>query len=225
MTLDRDAAATDALLTDLYLDALLAGAVLDAAADRARGGRTTAGGSRTPDAFDAAAGSIDPAARRAAERLRRDLVRVHPSFRFEERLATRLAEAAMAMRLPVAAGAEGRVVPFRAESPAGLPEGGPGAGPDGSALEGPIAPDDALSSSAAGAASTGAPAAGDAHRPATRPLLIGGALTSAALSIAGAAFVAWRFGRPGRPSTPMARAARAVRDARLAAAPPTRSLD
>jgi hypothetical protein len=50
----------------------------------------------------------------------------------------------------------------------------------------------------------------------TRPLLIGGALTSAALSIAGAAFVAWRFGRPGRASTPMARAARAVRDARLA---------
>jgi hypothetical protein len=51
-----------------------------------------------------------------------------------------------------------------------------------------------------------------------RPLLIGGALTSAALSIAGAAFVAWRFGRPGRASTPMARAARAVRDARLGSA-------
>jgi hypothetical protein len=47
-------------------------------------------------------------------------------------------------------------------------------------------------------------------------LLIGGALTSAALSIAGAAFVAWRLGRPGRAATPMARAARAVRDARLA---------
>ena len=54
------------------------------------------------------------------------------------------------------------------------------------------------------------------RRVPARPLLIGGALTSAALSIAGAAFVAWRLGRPGRASTPMARAARAIRDARLA---------
>jgi hypothetical protein len=42
-------------------------------------------------------------------------------------------------------------------------------------------------------------------------------LTSAALSIAGAAFVAWRLGRPGRTSSPMARAARAVREGRLGA--------
>ena len=41
-----------------------------------------------------------------------------------------------------------------------------------------------------------------------RPLLIGGALTSAALSLAGAAYVAWRFNRP--PGGPMVRAARAV---------------
>ena len=41
-----------------------------------------------------------------------------------------------------------------------------------------------------------------------RPLWIGGALTSAALSLAGAAYLAWRFRRP--PSTAMARAVRAV---------------
>ena len=41
-----------------------------------------------------------------------------------------------------------------------------------------------------------------------RPLIIGGALTSAALSLAGAAYVAWRLNRPA--AGPMARAARAV---------------
>jgi len=221
VTLDRDAAATDALLTDLYLDALLAGAVLDAAAaGRARSARRPG----IADPFDDAAGSIDPAARSAAERLRRDLVRVHPSFRFEERLATRLAEAAVAMRLPVAAGAEGRIVPFRAGP---SPDREPGFGPDGAGPEGGEAAD-ASSGIGVVAATAGRPASGAldaAHRPAARPLLIGGALTSAALSIAGAAFVAWRHGRTGRASTPMARAARAVRDARLAAAPPVRGLD
>ena len=47
-----------------------------------------------------------------------------------------------------------------------------------------------------------------------RPLLVGGALTSAALSIAGAAYVAWRLSRPG--TDPMARAVRAVSKTRLA---------
>ena len=168
MTLDRDAASADALLTDLYLDALLANAVLDAARDGS----------------DAAASpGLDPTARLAADRLRRDLIRVHPSFRFEERLATRLAEAAMSMRIPAAAGAEGRVVPFRRGPYPELP-----AAPDGD----PTAP-----------------------RDRSRPLLIGGALTSAAISLAGAAFVAWRRGT-GRSSAPMVRAARAARSARLA---------
>ena len=50
------------------------------------------------------------------------------------------------------------------------------------------------------------------------PLLIGGALTSAAISIAGAAaYVAWRWARPGRGASPMVRAARAVRTRRSAA--------
>jgi len=170
MTFDRDAGSSDALLTDLYLDALLAGAVL--AADGAP--------------------RLDPAARDAADRLRRDLVRIHPSFRFEERLATRLAEAAVALRMPVAAGAEGHVVPFH--------RGGDDPGDPGDAID-PLLP--------------GAPPAlaDPARRAAGRPLLIGGALTSAALSIAGAAWVAWRLGRP-RNDSPMARAARAVREAR-----------
>jgi hypothetical protein len=194
VTLDRDSAATEALLTDLYLDALLAGAVLDAAS---RG---------TPDD---AAGQLDPAARRAADRLRHDLVRVHPSFRFEERLATRLAEAAMAMRVPIAAGGEGRIVAFRPVPARGLD---PGLVP---ASDGR---DPAELARAEGGADPLVSGTDPTRRVPARPLLIGGALTSAALSIAGAAFVAWRFGRPGRASTPMARAARAVRDARLGSA-------
>ena len=47
-----------------------------------------------------------------------------------------------------------------------------------------------------------------------RPLLVGGALTSAALSLAGAAYVAWRLSRPS--AAPMARAVRAVVRTRLA---------
>jgi hypothetical protein len=189
MARDRESATTDALLTDLYLDALLAGAVLDAASGGLSG--------NTP-------GRLDPAARRAADRLRHDLVRVHPSFRFEERLATRLAEAAVAMRVPVAAGDE-RIVAFRS---AGSDEHDAG-----------LIPDAAQPSPGTERETGHEPGEqGDpARRVPTRPLLIGGALTSAALSIAGAAYVAWRLGRPGRASTPMARAARAVREAHLAA--------
>jgi hypothetical protein len=192
MTLDRDAAATDALLTDLYLDALLAGVVLDAVA------------AGTPDD---PAGQLHPAARQAADRLRHDLVRVHPSFRFEERLATRLAEAAVAMRVPIAVGAEGRLVAFRPGPPLDLDPGALQSDANLDLGEQTTPPSDAEQIE---------PDADPARRVPTRPLLIGGALTSAALSIAGAAFVAWRLGRPGRAATPMARAARAVRDARLA---------
>ena len=134
----------DALHTDRYLDSLLS-------ADR--------------DAADAPADSrLDPVIREVATRLRRHLAPVHPSFRFEERLANRLADAASSMRLADAAGAEGASV---------------GAG--GVHLE----PFDNL--------------LGDDVGARARPLLIGGALTSAALSIAGAAFVAWRRTRTARP--------------------------
>lgn len=165
-TFERDGADVEALLTDLYLETLLSRPGVDAGLADAR---------------------LDPALRAASDRLRRDLVRVHPSFRFEERLAARLAEAAAALRMPAAAGAEGTVLEFSRSRIAD--------------------PDDLL--------------AGDdpaADRRDSRPLLIGGALTSAAISLAGAAFVAWRRTRPGRAVSPMVRAARAVRDSRRAAA-------
>ena len=164
---ERDGTEVEALLTDLYLERVLA----------------RHGTDRGPADAD-----LDPALRHASDRLRRDLTRVHPSFRFEERLALRLAEAAVAARLPVAAGAGGGVVTFRGEAAV--------------ANEGfdPLADDP-----------------DDEHRELPVPLLIGGALTSAAISLAGAAaYVAWRWARPGRGASPMVRAARAVREARIA---------
>ena len=177
---DRDASTADALLTDLYLDAILAGRPLRGDAETVR-----------PDGDDRSVERLDPAIRAASARLRRDLVRVHPSFRFEERLATRLAEAAVQLRIPTAVGAENHVVPFRS------PPFGPAAAPGVSGGD-PSLVDDLLADPS------------DDRRDFARPLLIGGALTSAALSLAGAALVAWRRTRPG---SPMVRAARAVRTA------------
>ena len=57
------------------------------------------------------------------------------------------------------------------------------------------------------------PAIVDPRSAQVRPVVIGGVLTSAAISLAGAAFVAWRRGRP--PVDPMSRAVRAVSRARL----------
>jgi hypothetical protein len=168
---EREGSEVEALLTDRYLERVLA--------------RATGGPSSGPvDPL------LDPVLRDAAEQLRRDLVRVHPSFRFEERLASRLADAAAAMRMPAAVGAEGGIVQIGAV-------GGSRDRDDTAYLFG---------------------ADGDLERrELSRPLLIGGALTSAAISLAGAAWVAWRRGRPTRGSA-MVRAARAVREARLAAA-------
>jgi hypothetical protein len=119
-------------------------------------------------------------------------------------LATRLAEAAVELRIPTAVGAEGHVLPFRAPSFGSARAPGTGtAAPDADAAD-PALVDGLLAD----------PSAVD-HRDLSRPLLIGGALTSAALSLAGAALVAWRRTRPG---SPMVRAARAVRGARDTAA-------
>ncbi len=190
--LDRDGSTADALLTDLYLDAILAGRPMRGAGDDDPG--------RFGGQLDGpAVGRLDPAVRAASDRLRRDLVRVHPSFRFEERLATRLAEVAVGLRLPTAVGAEGHVVPFRTPPGHEMPDV-PGSDEPGAM--------NAVHNDSA------APLDPDRH-DLSRPLLIGGALTSAALSIAGAALVAWRRTRP---ASPMARAARAVRDAAGAAA-------
>ena len=71
----RDSFDVDALVTDRYLETLL-----DAHA-------------RGADAAPAPA-EADPVLRQAMARLARDLPRFHPSFRFEEALAERLAAAA-----------------------------------------------------------------------------------------------------------------------------------
>jgi len=159
----RDRIESDAILTDLYLDALLA-----AQARRATDVPATA--------------DLDPAIRFASGRLSSDLARVHPSFRFEERLAARLAELAAHMRLAAAAGGGDVHAPRDAGlDPALDPAFGPAFDPHLDPAADPDAP----------------------HR--ARPLLIGGALTSAALSLAGAAYVAWRRGHP--PISPGARPA------------------
>jgi hypothetical protein len=153
----REAGEVDALVTDGYLESLLA------ARDR-----------RATDAPSVA--ELDPAVRLAAARLADAVARVHPSFRFEERLAARLAEAAARMSLARAAGGEGT-------------EPSPGAAVEldlaGSAL-GPVGPLD-LVDPARPEETAGIP---------RRPLIIGGTLASA-LSIAGAAIVAWRLNRAG----------------------------
>jgi len=133
------------------------------------------------------AARLQPQVRLASDRLARDAPRYHPSFRFEERVALNLAEIAASMRVQQAAGGEGTVIPFGLRSNA-----------DGDTFD---PRDDLLFDGPLG------------ERPDRRPLLIGGALTSAALSLAGAAFVAWWRTRP---DTPMARAVRAVGRGRLA---------
>jgi hypothetical protein len=132
----------EAMVVDRYLDSLLARGPLDPS-------------------------EVPPDLRATADRLARELPRYHPSFRFEEDLAARLAAAA-SRRL-------GRLIEF------------------------PIQEAQAL-------------VAGDERGVTVRPVVIGGVLTSAALSLAGAAYVAWRRGRP--PANAMTRAVRAVARAR-----------
>ena len=177
-----DATAVDALQTDRYLDALLC------AVDR-----------RADDV--PADPAVNPTLRLAARRLRDELVRTYPSFRFEERLAHRLADAATAMRLATMAGGESEAAiirfpaPLRAEA---------------------TLDNERANRELAGIAAASADVTLSPSRPAVaRPLLVGGALTSAALSLAGAAFVAWRLTR-GAPADPLARVAGAVRSARAA---------
>jgi hypothetical protein len=137
----------DALITDRYLDSLLAI-------------------QPTPDA-DLLANSparVGQAVRAISRRLATDLPRFHPSFRFEERLAVRLAEVAATMHLPLAAGAEGDSIaipriPMAPQAAAADPLGDAGPQLD--------------------------------DRGDSRPLLIGGAVAASALSLAGA-WLAWR---------------------------------
>lgn len=99
--LRRDVGEVEALITDRYLDSLLA-------SPRARAGAP----------LDDPSTSVGAAVRAVSRRLATDLPRFHPSFRFEERLALRLAEVAASMRLPIAAGGEGQAVPIPLMKPA-----------------------------------------------------------------------------------------------------------
>ena len=162
----REDPGVDALVTDRYLDALLA--------------------ARDRGALDAPSeAELDPYVRTAARRLAADLTRVHPSFRFEERLAARLADLAGRTAIARAAGEPVGVT----TGPILARDGGPASGRLDRLDLTLIARD----------------AAGGSQR---RPLLIGGTLASAAISIAGAAIVAWRLSRPtGDPITRAVRAA------------------
>jgi hypothetical protein len=156
---DRDRTDVEALVADRYLESVLA------AAERG--------------ADDAPADAeLDPETRRAVGVLRRALVRVHPSFRFEERLASRLAALADAQ-----ADAAGIVVAFPAARTVR-----------------PDASDPLLPAILAGAVDPADDQVLDLDSrlaAARRPLLVGGAITSAALSLVGVAWVAWRATRPG----------------------------
>ena len=156
---ERERLEVEALLTDRYLESLFASLDRHAVA--------------APAAVD-----LEPDVRAAAEVLAAELDRVHPSFRFEERLAARLQEVAAQLRAGDAS-AVADVIPFA-----------PGRRRSARLVRRPM-PSVSVD----------------------RPLLIGGALTSAALSVAGA-YVAWRRGGAGgtlgEAAGPMARAVRAA---------------
>ena len=165
----------DALVTDRYLDSLLA------AADR-----------HADDAPSDA--GLDPGVRDAARVLGRSLVRVHPSFRFEERLASRLAElAAVQAGVAAAAGGStaggaiaGRLLAFPPADASAFASAASGGDPLLDAiLRGDLDPTDADAVERA------------ARLPGSRRPLIGGvAITSAAISLVGVAWVAWRAAHP-----------------------------
>ncbi len=182
---ERDSLEVEALVTDRYLESLLA-----------RRERQQPG--------DPAERDLDPGVQAAAGALQAQLVRVHPSFRFEERLAADLQAAGARQRR---GGRAGRMGAIRRLEPRQAP-----------AARG-VHPAPARAPAGAPAAATVA-AAAQPGTPMNRPLLIGGALTSAAISIAGA-YDAWRRGRP--PVDPMVRAGRAAHRAGLARRMPARS--
>jgi len=160
---ERDQLEVEALVTDRYLESLLA--LRD---------RRNAGIPRVDE--------VDPGVAATARGLEAGLSRVHPSFRFEERLAADLQAAAARQRRG-----------GRAPRPAAIRRLEPRAGVGRGLVAGTPQGTEAMA------------------RPVYRPLLIGGALTSAAISLAGA-YVAWRRGRP--PVDPMVRAVRAAHRSR-----------
>jgi hypothetical protein len=165
--------ARDARRTDRYLDRLMA-------ADERRAAEVPA------------EVELDPSVRAAARQLRAGSLRVHPSFRFEEGLAGRLAAAAA--RLEAGLPIDPDVTLPAASSVVALRPSGPG----------PVMP--AVTSTRAASAPWPLKLPPLALKP-SRPLIVGGVgVASAALSI-GAVYVAWRWShQPG----PMTRAVRAA---------------
>lgn len=212
---ERDEAIA-ALELDRYIDGLLA-LRDEAAARRLRTGATGRRPAARSEGAPADAGprpegpaTLDgPSVRLTADRLAESLVRVHPSFRFEERLSRRLAALAAAMGGEVGRSEEPELQ--SAGRRVGRPEL-PGVGRPEPARAGTLEPSEA--------ATPEPPEAGTAPvRPSRRerlappvpvalrhPLVIGG-ITSAAISIAGAAFLAWRRTRPRHPMARVVRLA------------------
>lgn len=183
----RFAPEVDALVTDRYLESLLSAyerRAIDAPTDA----------------------ELDPTVRLVAARLGTDLIRVHPSFRFEERLAARLAEAGQRLAL---AAASPSASPSRSQprSEAATIHRAWRTGRDELAPVYPLDPLDLLDP-----ARPESPAG-----PPRRPFLISRAVASAALTIAGAAIVAWRLRRSAGPLSSIATTA-PVRDERVSLA-------
>jgi hypothetical protein len=154
---------------------------------------------------------LDPAIQFAAGELRSGLTRVHPSFRFEDALATRLAAAALRLRagLPLevaeAATEPGTVAMFPSHSTLGADVA---AGAYAPVPEQPAATLAARASALSPAAAFRRPP--DRSTRPSRPLIVGGVgvgVASAAISI-GAVYVAWRHSHPA--SGRMGRAVRAA---------------
>jgi hypothetical protein len=150
---------------------------------------------------------LDPAVLVAARELRASLTRVHPSFRFEEGLAARLAQVGAATqgprREPAAQVFPSPIAPFKAP---GLAVAAAAAAVGGS-----------MASAGRTAARDGLAPLDVPHRlsltsRSNRPFVVGGVgVASAAISL-GAAYVAWRWSRGSQ--TPMVRAVRAARSGR-----------
>jgi hypothetical protein len=169
--------ADDALQTDIYLERLLA--------DRGR----------APQAVDADLEvRLGDEHRRAVRLLADQLVRFHPSYRFEEALAARLRLSAIRSMLEPRSNEDRGMRPGPEAPIIAFPSAAAATGTGG----------DAVSIAAAAGA---LPAAAGRAAPDRRAMLIGGAIASG-VSLAGAAIVAWRAAAP--PRTAFGRATRAA---------------
>ena len=173
----RGGEADDALQVDVYLEALLA------SHDR-----------RPQMAFELAPGdALDASERTAARFLADHLVRFHPSFRFEERLAARLGAVAGGSAAGTGAADAGATLVAFPGTAAGPIDDAPAMAETDDSEHVAIEVD------------------GSAHwrfpTQEQRRVLIGGAIASG-VSLAGAAIVAWRAASP--PRTAFGRATRAA---------------